>query len=191
MGQTTEPVNEKRESSQPPSKWTDPMVILTVILALCTLSQAVLLFVQRQDAVDAGAITVAIKDAQEKTATETARLAKGMADSVTLANDTLAEAKAQNLKSLDQSQRALSRTVEMSRTDLRAWVGCVDPTFTVEKDLTFKVAISMKNFGRTPSAESAESVADRLVATENLPSALRTNRGMNVPVEVSYNPARR
>jgi len=54
-------------------------------------------------------------------------------------------------KTLDRQTRILDKTIEMARSDQRAWVGAVQPVIVQLKDSSMRVSITIQNFGRTPA----------------------------------------
>jgi len=111
----------ERPQRVPVTEWI--IAIAAAIGILVAVGQGIILYQQtqilkmeRQDALDSGQITEAI-------AMYTGEYAASMKANVAQAKASLTEATTNNRKSLEQSQKALNRTIELSRSDQRAYVG--------------------------------------------------------------------
>jgi hypothetical protein len=145
--QPTPPAPPQTEKKRP--NWP---LILSALTFVAIAAQACILWKQtgildeqRQDTFNAGKITKAI-------AMYTEQYAVSMKANVAQANAALAEAKAQNRKSLEQSRKALDRTIEISRTDQRAWVGPLKVSAPeLKAGVVPTVWITFQNSGKTPA----------------------------------------
>jgi len=121
---------------------------------------------QREEMAEAGKQTDKIIAEDRRLADANERLAKGMTDSV-------AQAKASLKVTIDQSRKSLDKTIEMSRSDQRAWVGAGDPLVVQFKDSSMRVSVTIQNFGRTPALNVVPQIHVRsLPASESFAPSL-------------------
>ena len=149
------------------SKWSDPNIILSIVMVLVLLLQAVILGYQatilrgqRQEMKKQREEMTAAGQQTDRIIAEDKRLANASETSAQEVHNSVMEARRgidmslkQSRQSLRQSEKALDRTIEMSRNDQRAWVGPRDePTVPeIKEGSTLKGSVVFVNSGKSPA----------------------------------------